>query len=89
MPHRTTDDCFYIDTNNDIHVSVKRAIDALIGTHIYIQLGTKRIGIPVHELHIVRNQNYIMSGRGIPRTNSEDVYDILSISDIIVDITLV
>jgi hypothetical protein len=90
MPHGGTDDRFHIDPNNDIRVSITRSIAALLDyDDVHIQLDGRDIIIPAHELRTVRSQEYVLPGRGIPRTNAEDIYDISDISDIVVGITLV
>jgi len=90
MPCGGTDDVFHIDANNDIRVSATRPIAALLNCdNMRIQLDSREITIPAHELRIVHHQKFVLPGRGIPRTNAEDVYDISDISDIVVDITLV
>ena len=84
------DDQFHIACDSTIHVCIRRKVqDLLDSDNITIQLGAFSFQIPVLNLRIATEQEYVITSRGIPIPNDTDIYNISHLSDIIVTITLV
>ena len=79
----------YIDDENNIHVNIKLALSTVLhNTHIDIYIGSKVFKIPVEELFIRKQQNFLFYKKGIPIINHEDIYNAEHVSDVIVHIEL-
>lgn len=79
----------YIDDENNIHVNIKLALHTVLhNTHIDIYIGSKVFKIPVEELFIRKQQNFLFYKKGIPIINHEDIYNAERVSDVIVHIEL-
>jgi hypothetical protein len=84
------DDHFYVGDDNTIHAGIRRQVRDLMDTdNVTIRLGVYSFQIPVLELRIATEQEYVIVDRGIPLPNDTDIYNVTHLSDIIVTITLV
>jgi len=83
------DDYINIDENNNIHVNVMYNIGDIFHKEcLNVMIGTNSINIPVKELHIRKNQVYILKHHGIPHIDHKNVLDISKKKHIYVHITI-
>jgi len=84
-----------IDENNNIHlikaINIHTDLPNLISNDSFVSLdvGGKWFSIPLHNLHIKKEQIYKFKGQGISHISEKDIYNISVKSDIIVRIILV
>ena len=83
------DDYINIDENNNIHINVMYKLEDIFDKEcLNVMIGTKRINIPVKELHIRKNQVYILKHDGISHIDHKNVLDISKKKHIYVHITI-
>jgi hypothetical protein len=84
-----------IDDNNNIHlikaINIHTELPNLLLNEKFVSLevGGKWFSIPLHNLHIKKEQIYKFKGQGISHISEKDIYNISVKSDIIVRILLV
>ena len=84
-----------IDENNNIHliksINIHTDLPTLIlnDSFVSLEVGGKWFSIPLHNLHIKKEQIYKFKGQGIAHISEKDIYNISVKSDIIVRIILV
>ena len=79
----------WIDSNNDIYINLTSHIKGLLTKKkIVFNLGEKVFEITCDKLNISTNQTYIIKSEGIPVINYNNIYDIKTRSNIIVNLTL-
>jgi hypothetical protein len=84
-----------IDDNNNIHlikaINIHTELPNLLLNEKFVSLevGGKWFSIPLHKLHIKKEQIYKFKGQGISHISEKDIYNISVKSDIIVRILLV
>lgn len=82
-------DYYTIDSENNIIIELQYNIcDLLVMESIKIVIGDRKFTVPIEEFRIVKRQKLCMSGAGIPRIVSGDIYNINRLGDIILDILL-
>jgi curved DNA-binding protein CbpA len=82
-----------IDENNNLIVKIEfNSIDLpnliLNNGEIFFNIGKKNLSIPVNKLYMKPNQYYRIKNEGLSKINENDIYDVSTKSDIIVNITL-
>jgi len=79
-----------IDENNNINVKVKYNISEIFGKEfVEISVGKRIINIQVKSLCIVKTQTFLeINNNGIPRINTEDIYNVDNSGEIIIEIEL-
>jgi curved DNA-binding protein CbpA len=82
-----------IDENNNLAVKIEFNlinIPDLIRNDgkIFFNIGKKVFDIPVNKLYMTKNQYYRIKNEGLSKINENDIYDVSSKTDIIVNITL-
>jgi curved DNA-binding protein CbpA len=82
-----------IDENNNLVVKIEfNSIDLpnliLNNGEIFFNIGKKELSIPVNKLYMKPNQYYRIKNEGLSKINENDIYDVSTKSDIIVNITL-
>ena len=56
---------------------------------IEVSVGKRKINIQVKSLHMVKNQTFLeIDNNGIPRINTEDIYNVDNSAEIIIDVEL-
>jgi len=83
-----------IDENNNLVVKIEsNLIDLpnliLNDGKIFFNIGKKELSIPVNKLYMKTNQYYRIKNEGLSKINENDIYDVSTKSDIIVNITLI
>ena len=84
-----------IDENNNIHlikeINIHTDLPNLLlnDSFVSLEVGCKWFSIPLHNLHIKKEQIYKFKGQGISHISEKDIYNISVKSDIIVRIILV
>jgi len=77
------DDDTEIDDKNDIHITRRYTSDEIWGmSEIVIQCGEKSLRIPMEQLKLKRQQTIKLSGMGISRINTSNIYDVSKKSSI-------
>lgn len=80
-------DNYTIDSENNLIIELQYNIyDLLDMENIKIMICDRKFTVPMEELRIVRRQKLCLSGVGIPRIVSGDIYNINRLGDIILDI---
>ncbi len=82
-----------IDENNNLIVKIEfRSNDLpnliINNGEIFFNIGKKELSIPVNKLYMKPNQYYRIKNEGLSKINENDIYDVSTKSDIIVNITL-
>jgi curved DNA-binding protein CbpA len=82
-----------IDDNNNLIVKIKFCLNELPNLikndeKISFNIGKKNFSIPVNKLYMKTNQYYRIKNEGLSKINENDIYDVSTKSDIIVNITL-
>ena len=82
-----------IDENNNLIVKIEfNSFDLpnliLNNGEIFFSIGKKNLSIPVNKLYMKPNQYYRIKNEGLSKINENDIYDVSTKSDIIVNITL-
>lgn len=83
-----------IDENNNLVVKIEfilNDIPNLIATDgkIFFNIGKKVFDIPVNKLYMKKNQYYRIKNEGLSKINEDDIYDVSTKLDIIVNISLI
>lgn len=83
-----------IDENNNLVVKIEfNLIDLpnliLNDEKIFFNIGKKEFYLPVNKLYMKKNQYYRIKNEGLSKINENDIYDVSSKSDIIVNIDLI
>jgi hypothetical protein len=77
-----------VDENNHLYWSVeKRLVDVLGSAELILE--ELNLAIPVNELRIAREQTYVFRGRGIPKINLLNMFDVSKLADVIVFVKLI
>ena len=82
-----------IDDNNNLVVEIEFYLNDLPDLikndkQICFNIGKKEFSIPVNKLYMKPNQFYRIKNEGLSKINENDIYDVSTKSDIIVNITL-
>jgi curved DNA-binding protein CbpA len=82
-----------IDDNNNLIVKIEFSLNELPNLiknneKICFNIGKKNFSIPVNKLYMKTNQYYRIKNEGLSKINENDIYDVSTKSDIIVNITL-
>ena len=82
-----------IDENNNLIVKIEFSSNDLPNLiinngEIFFNIGKKKLSIPVNKLYMKPNQFYRIKNEGLSKINENDIYDVSTKSDIIVNITL-
>ena len=82
-----------IDENNNLVVKIEFKLNELLNLilndgKIFFNVGKKELSIPVNKLYMRVNQYYRIKNEGLSKINENDIYDVSTKSDIIVNITL-
>jgi hypothetical protein len=82
-----------IDDNNNLIVKIEFDLNDLPNLikndeKISFNIGKKNFSIPVNKLYMKTNQYYRIKNEGLSKINENDIYDVSTKSDIIVNITL-
>jgi len=82
-----------IDENNNLVVKIEFNLNDLLNLilndgKIFFNIGKKELSIPVNKLYMRLNQYYRIKNEGLSKINENDIYDVSTKSDIIVNITL-
>ena len=82
-----------IDDNNNLIVKIdfdSNILPNLIinDEKIFFNIGKKEFYVPVNKLYMKTNQYYRIKNEGLSKINENDIYDVSTKSDIIVNITL-
>lgn len=78
-----------IDEYNNILVNISLSISSLLERkNIELIIGSKPYNIPVYDLKIIKSQTYILSGCGIPKIDSSNLFNNKHKSDVHIYITL-
>jgi hypothetical protein len=78
-----------IDENNNLYYELLVAFEKemiLPDSYFTIQIGKRTIKIPINKLYIKQEQIYVLKGQGIPKIIEDDVYNVSSKGDIIINI---
>ena len=83
-----------IDENNNLIVKIEFSSNDLPNLiinngEIFFNIGKKELSIPVNKLYMKPNQYYRIKNEGLSKINENDIYDVSTKSDIIVNITLI
>lgn len=78
----------WIDSNNDIHLTTELEIGEVLKAGYFTLLNGK-VRVDASELRVVKEQCVTLVGRGIPRANADDIYDISVLSDVFVHLTFI
>ena len=83
-----------IDENNNLVVKIDFNLNDLPNLiindgKIIFNIGKKEFNIPVNKLYMKKNQYYRIKNEGLSKINENDIYDVSSKSDIVVNINLV
>ena len=79
----------YIDENNNMYININTKITDIFNKNtIDINIGNLNYSIPVDKLYIKRYQQYKISDNGIPKINTEKIFDITNKSSIFIDLYL-
>lgn len=85
------DDNMMIDEDNNLHVTINiEWSDCFLSTkqNIEVNIGNKKILVPVKELFIRQEQYYRIKGNGLSQINENDIYDVDDKCDIIFKIII-
>ena len=87
------DENFYIDENNNLNYyyndTFENIIKLLLNKQpLIIDILKLNLQIPIEELNIKENQNYIFKNIGIPIVNNNNIFDNIKKADIIITINL-
>ena len=63
--------------------------EVILDGKIIFNIGKKEFNIPVNKLYMKKNQYYRIKNEGLSKINENDIYDVSSKSDIVVNINLV
>ena len=82
-----------IDDNNNLVVKIKFILNEIPNLitndgKICFYIGKKEFSIPIDKLYMKVNQYYRIKNEGLSKINENDIYDVSTKSDIIVNITL-
>jgi curved DNA-binding protein CbpA len=82
-----------IDDNNNLIIEIEFYLNDLLDLikndgKICFSIGKKNFNIPVNKLYMKTNQYYRIKNEGLSKINENDIYDVSTKSDIIVNITL-
>ena len=82
-----------IDENNNLVVKIESNLNDLPNLiindgKIFFNIGKKEFYVPVNKLYMKKNQYYRIKNEGLSKINEDDIYDVSTKSDIIVNITL-
>lgn len=75
------------DPNNDVHLTAELEIGEVLKTGYFMLLDGK-VRVDASELRVLKEQCVVLVGRGIPRANADDIYDVSVLSDVFVHLTL-
>jgi curved DNA-binding protein CbpA len=83
-----------IDENNNLNVKIEfNLIDLpnliINDGNIFFNIGKKEFYVPVNKLYMKKNQYYRIKNEGLSKINENDIYDVSTKSDIIVNIELI
>ena len=78
-----------IDTNNNICANLNVNIAGLLSNNITVNIGAKVFEILCCKLNITKNQLYIFDHCGLPIIDIHDIYNIKTLGNIIVNLTLI
>jgi len=83
-----------IDENNNLVVKIEFILNdlpdfILNDGKICFNIGKKEFYIPVNKLYMKKNQYYRIKNEGLSKINEDDIYDVTTKSDIIVNIELI
>ena len=83
-----------IDENNNLVVKIEFILNdlpdfILNDGKICFNIGKKEFYVPVNKLYMKKNQYYRIKNEGLSKINENDIYDVSSKSDIIVNIDLI
>ena len=83
-----------IDENNNLVVKIEFYLNdlpdfILNDKKISFNIGKKEFYLPVSKLYMKKNQYYRIKNEGLSKINENDIYDVSTKSDIIVNITLI
>lgn len=79
----------WIDENNDIHIKLSYSIPDIFGKKtVAFELGKKVFELSVTDMKLIEYQEMILPKQGISKINTNDIYDILDKSDVIVHVSL-
>lgn len=83
-----------IDENNNLIVKIKFIMNELPNLiindgNIFFNIGKKEFCIPVNKLYMKKKQYYRIKNEGLSKINENDIYDVSTKSDIIVNIELI
>ena len=83
-----------IDEDNNLVVKIEFILNDLPDFikndgKICFNIGKKEFYVPVNKLYMKKNQYYRIKNEGLSKINENDIYDVSTKSDIIVNITLI
>lgn len=83
-----------IDENNNLIVKTEFYLNELPDlikkdAKIFFNIGKKEFSIPINKLYMKQSQYYRIKNEGLSKINENDIYDVSTKSDIIVNITLI
>jgi hypothetical protein len=76
-----------VDENNNLFWSVEKRLADIVGLQDLL-LEELNLSIPVKELRITKEQTYVFKGRGIPKVNLLNMFDVSRLADVIVFVKL-
>ena len=80
-----------LDEDNNIHIECQtlNLLNDITNTHfVSLSIGQREFRIPIHELHIKKEQIYKFIGQGVSRVSETDIYNISKKADIFVKILI-
>jgi curved DNA-binding protein CbpA len=83
-----------IDDNNNLIIEIEFVLNDLLNLikkdeKICFNIGKKEFYVPVNKLYMKTNQYYRIKNEGLSKINENDIYDVSTKSDIIVNINLI
>jgi hypothetical protein len=79
----------WLDANNELHINISADFSNIINQdNIEMIVNGKVFKIPVNELYIRKNQEFIFNNEGVSLIDTEDVYNVKNRGNLIVNITL-